>query len=105
VCAEIPGMVPMKQFFRLFRQTINLQGTDKTNIGFGCLTNEESTAFTQIAKFVYIYILPPVSLTLLIRVSLYLQVQRGYLSHRKFIFYFQGDREEGQGIPLALAFP
>ena len=24
VCTEIPGMVPMKQFFRLFRQTINL---------------------------------------------------------------------------------
>ena len=98
-------MVPMKQFFRLFRQTISLQGIDKTNIGFGFLTNEKSTEFTQVAKFVYTYFLAQISLTLLIRVSLYLQVQRGYLSCGKFIFYFQGDREESQGIRLALAFP
>ena len=95
----------MKQFFRLFRQTISLQGIDKTNIGFGCLTNEKSTEFTQVAKFVYTYFLAQISLTLLIRVSLYLQVQRGYLSCGKFIFYFQGDREESQGIRLVLAFP
>ena len=98
-------MVPIKQFFRLFRQTMYLCGTDKTNIGFGCLPSKESTEITQAAKFVYTHFLTPISLTLLINVSLYLQVQGGYLSHGKFIFYFQGDREEGQGIPLALTFP
>ena len=40
--------------------------------------------------------------SLALRVSFYLQMQEVYLSHKRFISCLQGDREEGQSIPLAL---
>ena len=41
--------------------------------------------------------------TLVIRVSSYLQMLGEHLSYVRLIFCFQGDRKEGQSIPLALA--
>ena len=40
----------------------------------------------------------------MISVSFHLQTSGGYLSQERFISCFQRDREEGQGVPLALAF-
>ena len=42
-------------------------------------------------------------LSLAIRMSFYFQRPGGPLSHERFIFCFQRDREEGQRVPLALA--
>lgn len=57
------------------------------------------------AEFVYIALSALNSLSLAIRMSLYLRGQGGYASHGKFISCFQGDRKEGQSVLLLLAVP
>ena len=54
-------------------------------------------------QFVYIGSSPLNSVSQALRMSVYLLVQGGDLSHVKFVFCSQGDREEGQSILFTLA--
>lgn len=55
----------------------------------------------EVIIFVYMVLSALNSLCLVVRVSLYFQIQGVHFSHESFISCFQGDSQESQSVPLA----
>ena len=95
--------------YLLDKETVHWWGTDRTKKPrFGCSISKESKQTlglgSQLRESQDLFIQPswPNSLSLAIRTSFYLWMQGEAPFTTEIYFLLQGDREEGQSVPLAL---